>query len=392
VLFIFAVPAMQQILGHDDPKQIAEGAILLRLFTPVVLLGTWTVVGNSVLNAMHRFMDSSLAQLSVPVCAITAILIAPPEFLMVYAILGMVVGALANAAIVAILCHHQGIPLRPSPASCSEFPHLPIGSYAWLVSASLFTVVSLPVNYLFAGRTGIGGVSSWALVSKMILFFNGLLVAGVTTILLPHMAKAITRHTSEQVGRYIIFLVLGGTWFGGIILLGATEFADPVVASLLRGPHITECQIQIVSQVFRIGLLQLPVMIVGAIMIKVAAVKQRPFSTVLASVLTLATSIVMSSFLVPSMGILGIAYASLVASVVGTLYLAFSTSKACGTCSGMPLILMVTWGVWACASLAITSGQSLNIFGAFGLLLILAVIHSNVWRRGAILGLSVEGR
>ena len=392
LLFIFAVPAMQQILGHDDPKQIAEGAILLRLFTPVVLLGTWTVVGNAVLNALHRFKDSSLAQLSVPICAITAILIAPPEFLMVYAILGMVVGALANAVIVAILCYHQGIALRPSPASWSEFLCLPLGSYGWLVSAALFAAVSLPVNYMFAGTTGIGGVSSWALVSKMILFFNGLLVAGVTTILLPHMAKVIIRHTSEQVGRYFIFLVLGGTWFGGIILLGATEFADPVVASLLRGSHIAEQQIQIVSQVFRIGLLQLPVLVVGTIMIKVAAVKQRSFPTVLASALTLATSIVMSSFLVPSMGILGIAYASLAASVVGTLYLVFSTSKACGIRSGMPLILMITWGVWACASLAITSGQSFNIYGAFGLLLILAVIHANVWRKGAILGLSVEGR
>lgn len=392
VLFIFAVPAMQQILGHDDPKQIAEGAILLRLFTPVVLLGTWTVVGNSVLNALHRFKDSSLAQLSVPICAITAILIAPPEFLMVYAILGMVVGALANAVIVAILCCRQGIALRPSPASCSEFLRLPLGSYTWLVSAALFAAVSLPVNYMFAGTTGIGGVSSWALVSKMILFFNGLLVAGVTTILLPHMAKVIIRHASEQVGRYFNFLVIGGTWIGGIIMLGATEFADPVVASLLRGPHVTEQQIQIVSQVFRIGLLQLPVMIVGAIMIKAAAVNQRSFGTVLASALALGLSIAMSCFLVPSMGIIGIAYASLAASVVGTLYLVFSTSKACGIRSGMPWILMLTWGVWACASLAIASGRSLNIYCAFALLLILAVIHVNVWRKGAISGLSVEVR
>ena len=393
VLFIFAIPAIQLILGHDDPKQIAEGAILLRFFAPVVVLGTWTVVGNAVLNALHRFRDSSLAQLSVPICSITAILIAPPELLMVYAILGMLVGALANATVVAILCHHQGIPLLPSPASCSELLRLPLlRSYGWLVLAALFTAISLPVNYMFAGTTGIGGISGWALGSKMILFFNGLLVAGVTTILLPHMAKIIISHASEQVGRYFNFLVIGGTWIGGIIMLGATEFADPVVAGLLKGPHVTEQQIQIVSQVFRIGLLQLPVMIVGAIMIKAAAVNQRSFGTVLASALALGVSIAMSCFLISSMGILGIAYASLAASVAGTLHLVFSTSKACGMRSGMPFILMITWGVWVCASLAIASGRSLNIYCAFGLLLILAVIHVNVWRKGAISGLSVEGR
>jgi len=384
LLFIFAAPTLQLILGHDDTEQITEGAILLRLFTPVVLLGTWTVVGNAVLNALHRFRDSSLAQLSVPICSITAILIAPLEFLMVYAILGMVVGALANAAIVAILCHHKGIALRPSPASCSEFLRLPLCSYGWLVLAALFTAISFPVNYMFAGTTGIGGVSGWALGSKMILFFNGLLVAGVTTILLPHMAKEIIHYTTNQIGRYFIFLVIGGTWLGGIILLGATEFVNPVVASLLRGPHVTEEQIQNVSQVFRIGLLQLPVLVVGAIMIKAAAVNQRSFGTVLASLLGLGVSIAVSSFLVPSMGIMGIAYASLAASVVGTLYLVFSTSKVCGIRPGMPWILMVTWGVWACASLAVTSGKSLNIYGALGLFPILAMIHLNVWRKGAI--------
>ena len=84
------------------------------------------------------------------------------------------------------------------------------------------------------------------------------------------------------------------------------------------------------------------------------------------------------------MGIMGIAYASLAASVVGTLYLVFSTSKVCGIRPGMPWILMVTWGVWACASLAVTSGKSLNIYGALGLFPILAMIHLNVWRKGAI--------
>ena len=392
VLFIFAAPAVRLILEFADTRQIAEGAILLRLYTPVLLLATWTVVGNAVLNALNRFRDSSLAQLSVPICSITAILVSPPKSLMVYAILGMVVGTLANAVIVVILCHCRGINLCPSPARSSELVPLPIASYGWLISAALFTALSIPVNYMFAGMIGIGGVSGWALGSKMILLFNGLLVAGVTTVLLPHMAKSINQHTNNQIGRYFLFLLLSGTWIGGIILLGASLFVEPVVASLLRGPYVTEEQVQIVSQVFRIGLLQLPVMVVGAIMIKAAVVNQRSFATVLTSALALAVNIAMGSFLVRSMGILGIAYASLAAGVAGTLCLVFSTSKMCGIRPGIPWILMITWGVWVYDSLAITSGQRINIYCAFGLLLILAVIHVNVWRKGSILGLSVEGR
>jgi len=391
-LFIFADPAVRLILEFADTKQIAEGTILLRLYTPVLLLATWTVVGNAVLNALNRFRDSSLAQMSVPVCAITAIFIAPPEFLMVYAILGMVVGTLANAVIIVILCHYRGINLCPSPARGSELIPLPIASYGWLVSAALFTALTLPVNYMFAGTTAIGGVSGWALGSKMILLSNGLIVVIIATILLPHMAKSINLHTKNQIGRYFLFLLLSGTWLGGIVLLGASLFAEPIVASLLRGPNLTEGQVQIVSQVFRIGLLQLPVLIVGAILIKAAAVTQRSFATVVASALVLAVNIAMGSFLVRSMGILGIAYASLAAGVVGTLYLVFSTSKMCGIRPSIAWTLMVTWGVWACASLAIISRKSLNIYFAFGLLIILAVIHVNIWRKEDILRLSVEVR
>jgi hypothetical protein len=134
------------------------------------------------------------------------------------------------------------------------------------------------------------------------------------------------------------------------------------------------------------------VLIVGAILINAAAVTQRSFATVVASALVLSVNIAMGSFLVRYMGILGIAYASLAAGVVGTLYLVFSTSKMCGIRPSIAWILMVTWGVWACASLAIISGKSLNIYFAFGLLIILAVIHVNIWRKADILRLSVEVR
>ena len=382
--FLFAAPAMRMILGSDDPRQIVEGAMLLRLFTPIVLLSAWTVVGNSVLNALHRFQDSALAQLAVPTCAIGAILLAPPGLVPIYAILGMVLGTLANAVIVAILCLRQGIVLRPSPAGCPASTRPIFGAYGWLVFAALFTAATSPVNYFFAGMAGDGGVSGWALSSKMILLFNGLVVAAVTTVLLPHMARTIARSTRPQTGSYFVFLLLGATWAGGLVMLGVAGFSEPVVAALMGGPRVSESQVQVLAQVLRIGVIQLPVLVVGAITLKAAAVTERSSRTVLASAVALAVSCATSALLVPTLGILGIAYASLGATVVGTLYLACAMARQCGMSPTIPWILLLTWAGWGWVSFAMTSGNGTEVTSAVAGILALGALHVFVWRRSLI--------
>ncbi|MEI6070393.1 MAG: lipid II flippase MurJ [Verrucomicrobiae bacterium] len=388
--WVFAAPAMRMILGSQDPQQVATGAALLRLFAPVVLLSAWTVIGNAVLNALHRFRDSALAQLSVPVCSISAILLAPPGSLLVYAIIGMVVGALANAAIVAILCNRQGIELRPSTARIPDSSIPILDTYGWLVFAALFSSAAAPVNYAFAAMAGVGAVSGWAFASKMILLFNGLVIAGVTSVLLPHMARTISRSTASQTGSYFVFLLLSGTWVGGAVLLGVAVFAEPMVAALFTGSKVTEAQVQTLSQVLRIGVVQLPVLVVGAIIIKAAAVTQCSSRSVLASAVALVVSAVTSSLLVPSLGILGIAYASLGATVVGTLYLVGAMRRQCGMSPSVPWILLVTWAGWAAISMAMTSGQGLAIAEVFAAILLLGLLHYFVWRRSLAGVIGVE--
>lgn len=382
--FLFAAPAIRLILGGEDALQVSDGSVLLRLFTPIVLLSAWTVVGNAVLNALQRYQDSAMAQLAVPACSITAILLAPPGALPLYAILGMVAGTLANAAIVAILCRRQGITLWPSFRRTPDSHRSMLDTYGWLVFAALFTAATSPVNYYFAGMAGDGGVSGWALSSKMFLLFNGLVVAAVTTVLLPHMARTIVGSTRPQTGSYFVFLLLGGTWAGGLVLLGVAEFAEPMVAALIGRSQVTESQIQVLSQVLRIGMIQLPVLIVGTIIVKAAAVTQRTSRTVLASAVALAVSFGTCGFLVPTMGILGIAYASLGATVAGALYLACTMCKECGMSRLMPWTLLLTWIGWGCVSLAMTTGKGGDIILVMVLLFLMGLLHYFMWHRSLV--------
>ncbi|MEI6321654.1 MAG: lipid II flippase MurJ [bacterium] len=379
VCFILAVPAMRIILGSHGARQIADGALLMRLFAPIVFLSAWTIIGNAVLNSLHRFRDSSLASLSVPICAVTAILIAPSDQLAVYAIIGMVVGTLVNVIIVAILCQVDGITITPSAVVSSQSVKSVFRTYRWLVFASFFAAVVSPMNYFFAGTVGGGTVAGWAFSSKMVLLFNGLIVACITTVLLPHMARIINLCSVAQLGNYFVFLLFCGTWIGGIIVLAVVEFAEPIVAMLFNGSHVTEQQIQTLSHVIRIGVVQLPIVIVGTIMIKASALTMRSSQTVLASALSLVISVALSWILVPKIGMLGIAYASLGGALIGTLYLVLVMLKKCAMNMFMPCVLVMTWSIWALISFAVSSGWSLSIISIFFLLVLMGAGHFFVW-------------
>ena len=381
ICFIFATPALRLILSSHDARKIANGAMLVRLFTPIVLLSAWTIIGNAVLNSLHRFRDTSLASLSAPICAVAAILIAPAEQLTVYAVIGMVVGTLVNAIIVAILCQGEGIDLNPSAVGSSQSVKSVLKTYRWLVFAAFFAAVASPVNYIFAGTVGDGAVAGWAFSSKMVLIFNGLIVACITTVLLPHMARIINHCSVVQIGSYFVFILLSSTWIGGIIVLAVVEFAEPIVAMLFNGSHVTEQQIQTLSQVLRIGVVQLPVLIVGTIMIKASALTKFSSQTVLASALSLVISVALSWILVPKIGILGIAYASLGASLIGTLYLVLVMLKKCAMNVFMPWILVMTWSTWVLISFALSSGWSLSVIGIVFLLALMGAGHFFVWHR-----------
>jgi len=110
--------------------------------------------------------------------------------------------------------------------------------------------------------------------------------------------------------------------------------------------------------------IQLPVLVVGAITLKAAAVTQRSSRTVLASAVALAVSCATSGLLVPTFGILGIAYASLGATVVGTLYLVFAMARQCGISQLASMDSAATWAGWGWASFAMTSGRATHIAGA----------------------------
>lgn len=368
LLVFFAEFAVGLVLQDAGLEEIADAARMLRWFAPIVLFSAWTVIGNAALNALHRSREAALAQLVVPLFAVVAIIAAPHEFGPYAAIVGMLAGTFVNILIVMFFTRRLGILLLPARTAPPGLLQDVVKNYRWLMLAAIFAAASTPMNFMFAGSVGAGAVSAWALASKIVLLFNGLAGVGVSAIVLPHLARLVVQEGAAGLRNQVYFLLILGSWVGGVLALAVFEFAEPLVSVLFSGGAVTDDQIKDLSNVVKTGALQLPVVIVAAVIVKTAAVSGASSRAVIAAASGLLLNILFNIILVPRLGVMGIAVGALAASGISTVYLAIVTRKLCGFDMREVFVLVVGWVVWggACVALGAQSGAAI-VCAALGL-------------------------
>ena len=380
LLWAFPGTLLGAVLGIADQSALQDGSTLLRIMTPIVIASVFNIVGNAVLNARGKSPHAAAAQLIVPTLAISAIVIAPREQALLASAAGMLVGAILNALIVSSLCRREGTRLFPL-WSLESICRIDLLSYFWLALAASFTALAVPVNFYFAALVGSGSVSAWAFAGKFVILFNSLFSFGVTAVVLPHLAAKFAAGDHASGRDHFFFLLVAGTWIGGVVALALAIFAEPLVYGVFNaGGQLSQDQIASLATVFRIGALQVPVAIAGAIVLKSVVVSGSSTRAVIGSFAGLIVNILINNFFAVALGLQAIAVGALLATMVTTL-VAYSGSRASyGASAWVGVILLFGWLVWAGAAWAIDTKNALALTGSAVGLLVLAALHIGLWR------------
>lgn len=354
VLVAIAAPQIiALVLGHGGSDMAGPAATMLRWFAPIILLSAWTVVGNAALNALGRSRAAALGQLVVPIVTIVALGAVPPSNAAVAAIGGMLLGTVFNLVWVVCCLRSCGMRLVPAfPASLVVRTVMP--SYRRLVGAALLTAVLVPMNYAFAASVASGAVSAWALASKIVVLFSGLASVGASSVVLPYLAHQLSHGAKKGMQDDAYFLLVAGGWIGGLLSVGAVLFAEPLVGAALSG-SLSQAQVVELANIVKVGVLQLPVAIAGALIAKMAIVSGISSRVLVAALFGFACNLAVNVVLVTHVGVLGVAIGALVASVVTTLSLAVAANRRIGLSFRELLILFASWLVWAGVCVAIDS-------------------------------------
>lgn len=312
-----------------SPEKIALSHRILMMILPILFFSGFVILGNSILNARHRFTLPALAQAIVPIVAIVALMVAA-KYIGIYAMaVGMVAGQIANLLIIGYYVNKEGYSFSPRvfyeyAGSLLVRLRGSISEYIPLVLAALFVSLALPVNNMMAASLAPGSVSAFNLGFKFILFFTGLIGTGISTVMLPHFSQYFAgNHLSEARHELSFFVII--TMLISIVLTIFISLLSPlIVGCILYGGLFSITDTTTVTKILEYGLLQMPFFCIGMIMTKYANARRKNTIIMLSSISGLIVNVILNFIFMRTMGIPGIALATSLSVIFATGFFVIS--------------------------------------------------------------------
>ncbi len=370
---LVGAPWLVSLVLSSSTEETQDLTVTLeRWFAPIITLSAWTVVGNAALNSLRKPSASALGQFVVPIVTLAALVLAPSGKIMVASIGGMILGTMINALFVFWKLRVNGLLLLPGK-SLFEATREVRRIYWPLVAAAVLPTALIPMNYAFATSVSTGMGATWAFASKIVVLFSGLASVGATAVVLPRIAELIFS-AAGHVRSDANLLIAIGVWLGGVLMLGGFLFAEPLVAILL-GKGLSINEVRDLALIAKMGLMQIPVVIVGVLANKLAVAAGRSAWVMYSSVLAFSLNFLINFLLVPKIGVLGVAIGSLLGSAVSLAVVLAGTRRQIGL--SLPEIFVATacWSSWVAVCFGLLSGsEAVLIFGVV-LLGLMARLH-----------------
>ena len=318
VMCAWGVYLMPFLEGGFDAEKTHKAVVMLAWVSPVLMLSGINVVGNAILNALKKPHVSAGAQIVVPVCAIFAVVVFGTSLGVTSVAIGMVAGSIANLLMVAFYLKAEGIPLIPRPNRAAK---VVLAEYSWLVVAALFANLMVPINYVFALFAYEGGVTAWAIGSKVVFFLTGVIAVLMTSIMLPYFSSIIATRRPRHASIELSFFLTLGTFISIIVAIVIFSASHWIIKIAFESGRFEASDTKLVGRVVRYGIVQLPFIVCNVLCATFAIASKRSWQVMLASLIGVAINVLLDSVLVKVMGVAGISLATSIAGAVSTAIL-----------------------------------------------------------------------
>lgn len=324
-----------------------DGNLTMQLFPVALLLLIFSgaiVAGNSILNSQGRPVLAASAQLLVPLVVVGFVLAANENEIVSAAMTGMAIGQLANLLLLTLFLRRYGFNLLPGSLQVLREESSMLHNCKWLVLCALLTGSAVPMNYWFAGQIGVGALSTWALGSKLVQISSLLGAALMTAVFVPYMSKILALGIKVRIRDDLFVSLVLGSWGSAIVIIAIFVFAEPIISAASSGlddPYAAERLVGIL----KFGALQLPFALSAILLFKLCAVSAVSRKAVFAALVGLFVNVVLNILLMPVMGLVGLALAWTISSLIATLVVIGVTRAQSHLAAVDILVLLATWGM-----------------------------------------------
>jgi putative peptidoglycan lipid II flippase len=316
LLWFAMLPWIIDLVGHgfDPAKRDAVRGIFLWL-VPYYFLNGLNLLGHGALQAQKRFLPTALAPLCTILVTIGIVLGTRGGGVHKLA-LGLVIGSLLEWMVLHWQLRRDEASLLPGQLSLTpEVLRIAKGSVV-LLGGSFLLSFSPMIEQGLASGLGKGTIAAMGYAFRLPTMISGILVTAVGVTVLPFFSEMLARRDDaacERTFRRYALALLGG---GGLLMLSLVAFSQPLVALGYQRGAFTPQDTQLVAQIQRAYLIQIPGALVGMLAMRLL-VAQGAYSIVAVnSALSVVASGVLAWALSKHMGAVGIALGlSIVATV-----------------------------------------------------------------------------
>ena len=301
---------MDQLVRVNPQANPALAREITTVFLVILVLSGSVIIGNSILNAKGKFLLPAAAQLTVPVVAVSALLIWGGLHGVSAVAYGMLIGQVTNLALVIWLLRRDRISLLPAGFYRVRTSGTAVTQYISLSVSAFLVAVSLPIGNAIAATLPSGNVAMFGIGNRITLFVTGLVGVAVSTVMVPYFSSlmATMRHVDARKD-LDYFLVLATLLTIPVSILLFLE-ADNVTQILFGGGAMQAQDLKIVATIVQYGIIQLPFFAAATLLMKYLIAGLRSGYILIAAVAGASANIACSLVLITHMGVGGIAMAN----------------------------------------------------------------------------------
>ncbi len=305
----------------------AEKAHLTRMLflcmTPVIPLAGISIIWRSVLNSKEKFAAAACVPVVTPLLSIAILILAGHALGAFSLALGATIGSLTEVILLSAALRVHGIRIRPVAPKWTQPARLVVTQYIPMAVGSVMLSGSNVIDQTMAAMLPAGSVSALNYGTRVAGVIQAVGPMALSTAILPRLSRMTAvddRHGLRQTLKSYGLLSLALSIPTTLLLM---YFSGPVVRVIFQRGVFSTADADVVTQVQRWSLLQVPISMILALLVRLVSSLKLNELLLRMAVVSVAANFALDYVLMRRMGVAGIALATPFVSLLSTGFLAF---------------------------------------------------------------------
>jgi putative peptidoglycan lipid II flippase len=323
-----AAPVILPVIASGFPPwKLALAESAFRWLLPTLVLSGLTTTWSAVLNAENRFALVAAAPVGTSLLTLLLVGLEGAEWGMVALVAGTVGGALIEATVVGWGLARSGVSLVPRWRGLTGDVREVVAQYLPMLAGAFLMGGTTVVSQSMAAMLDPGSVSVLAYGGKLTTLLLGVMAVAVSTAVLSPFSRLVAvgdwialRRALRTYSRLLLAVTVPMT----LVLIALSK---PLVVLLFQRGAFTATDSRIVALTQAMFLLQVPLYVVGMLLVRLISALRANRWLMWGSALNLAVNVVLTYVLMQTLGVAGIALATSLMYLGSVAFLWFGASR-----------------------------------------------------------------